>query len=122
MIGHSRSSRALSELEDAIRTFKLNYSQYAKKNQKYILIDDQLEIAFPERMTPSDVQGTAEIFSDNIRKTLHVSERRKSLTETKWTSEVGQFFTKLYPVARLSCGLTAAVAEVSPVESRFLTI
>jgi hypothetical protein len=105
----------LSELEDAIKMFKSNYSQFAKKNQKYILIDDELEIAFPEQITPSDIQSTVEIFSNNIRKTLHVSERRKSLTETRWTSDVGQFFTKLYPVARLSCGLTAAIAEVFPV-------
>jgi uncharacterized protein YchJ len=122
LIGQSKKPTALSELDDAIKTFKWNYSQFAKKNQKYLLIDDELETAFPKQMTPSDVQSTADIFSATVWKTLQVSERKKSISDTKWTSEVAQFFTKLYPVARLSCGLTAAIAEVYPVARGFLKI
>jgi hypothetical protein len=74
-----------------------------------------LEIAFPDQMTATSIKDTAKMFGDNISKVQHVTERRKSLTENKWTSRVGQFFTKLFPIAQFSLNLTVAIADVAPV-------
>jgi hypothetical protein len=103
-----------SELEEAIKEFESNYSQFLNKNQKYVLIDDQLEINFLARTKTSTVEDTAAAFGERLRKIQHVSDRKGSLTEKKWTRQVEQFFHKLYPVTRLACGFTAFVAEVLP--------
>jgi hypothetical protein len=102
----------LLELEEALNEFKKNYVQFAQKNRQYVLMEDELTNIFSSDATSGDIKDTAKIFEDNIWKTVRITERRKSLTETKWTARIGQFLTKLYPVARLSCGLTAAIAEV----------
>jgi hypothetical protein len=65
-------------------------------------------------MTSTGIQETAKSFGNNIVKIQSISQRRKSLTESKWTSQVGQFFTKLFPVAQLALSLTTTAADVTP--------
>jgi len=77
-----------------------------------MLIHDQLDIAFPEQMSRGSIHDTAKTFGENVSKIQFVSERRQSLTQNKWTSQVGQFFTKMIPITKLSLGIVGAVAEV----------
>ena len=109
----------VSELEEAIKEFKSNYSQFLKKNQKYTPVDDELEIDFLEGTT---LVGTATAFGDRIRKIQNVTERKDIVMEKKWTRQVEQFLIKLYPVARFACGFAAVAAEVLPPNFGFLTI
>jgi hypothetical protein len=108
----TRASRSLLELDEAIGEFKRNYDQFANKNSRYILIEEDLEIAFRTANKSDDIKHTAKIFEDNILTTIQIIERKRSITEGKWTHQVGGFLTKLFPVASLACGLTAAIAEV----------
>jgi hypothetical protein len=107
-----RTSRYLFELTEAINEFRKNYVQFSKANSEYILIDDELENVIPDIATVGDVKQLAKIFERNVTKTIRINERKKHLTESHWPTQVGHFLTKLYPVAKLSCSLMGAVAEV----------
>ena len=110
----TRTSRSLSELDEAIDEFKRNYDHFAKKNSWYILIEEDLEIAFQSVNKRDDIKHSAEIFGNNVSTTIRIVERKRSIAEGKWINQVGRFMTKLFPVATLACGLTAAIAEVYP--------
>lgn len=105
-------SRSGSELQKAIHEFKHNYRLFAQKNKQYIILDEALDKAFQISFETADIRDTAEVFRKHVWKTLETMETRKEKLVNKWTTKVGQFVTKLYPVARLASGLTAATAEV----------
>jgi hypothetical protein len=71
-----------------------------------------LENAFRKPNNDAEIKHTAKVFGENILTTIQTFERKKSITEGKWTNRVGYFLTKLFPVATLACGLTGAIAEV----------
>jgi hypothetical protein len=107
-----KTSRYVSELNEAIREFKKNYVRFSKANSEYILIDDELENVMPDIATVGDLKQIAQTFHQNVTKTIRIKERKKSVTESHWLNQVGHFLTKLYPVAKLSCSLMGAVVEV----------
>jgi hypothetical protein len=107
-----RMSSYISELNKAINEFRKNYVKFAKANSEYILIDDELENAIPDIATVGDVKQIAKLFEQNVTKTIRINERKKLLRESHWLTQVGHFFSKLYPVAKLSCSLMGAVVEV----------
>lgn len=106
------TSRSQSELSKAIADFKLNYQKFASKNNQYILIEDDFQSAFQKAQEVDNIKHATQLFGEAVRVTFRIVERKKKLTESKWTHKVGDFLTKLYPVARLSFDVTAAVAEV----------
>jgi len=108
-----RTSRCLSELNDAINEFRKHYVQFSKANSEYMLIDDELENVLPDIATVTDVREVAKIFEQNVTKTIRIKGRKKLLTESHWPTQVSLFLSKLYPIAKLSCSLMDAVAEVS---------
>jgi hypothetical protein len=104
-------AREPTELDKAIDRFEMNYKQFSKK---YVLIDKDLVGAFQAATKGDDIKHTAKIFGENVLTTLKSVERKKGIAQGNWINQVGQFLTKLYPLASLACGLTAAVAEVLP--------
>src|SRR5277367_4974255 len=104
-------ARESTELDKAIDQFEMNYKQFSKK---YVLIDKDLVGAFQTATKGDDIKHTAKIFGENVLTTLKSVERKKGIARGNWINQVGQFLTKLYPLASLVCGLTAAVAEVPP--------
>ena len=114
----ARQTRCRLELNEAIDEFRKNYVQFSKANREYILIDDELENVLRD-IAAVDVKDIAKTFERNVTRTMRITERKKLLTENHWPTQVGHFLTKLYPVAKLSCSLMGAVAEVSPRQLRF---
>jgi hypothetical protein len=108
-----RTSRCFLELTEAINGFKMNYVQFAKANSQYILVDDELESLLPDIATVPDVKEIAKIFEQNVTKTIRINERKRVLTKSHWPKQVAHFLSKLYPIAKLSCSLMGAVAEVA---------
>jgi hypothetical protein len=108
-----KTSRCFLELTEAMDIFRKNYVQFAKANSEYILIDDELENVLPDIATITDVKQIAKIFEQNVTKTIRINARKKLLTETHWPAQVTHFLSKLYPIAKLSCNLMGAVAEVA---------
>lgn len=113
----SAPSRSVSELEEAIKEFKENYSLFARKKQKYILIDGELDDVFLDEITYSNVKSTAKFVGGKIRETQQITKRKNSIIENTWTGQIGHFFTSLYPVAKLSCGLMGSVADVPSIQA-----
>jgi len=107
-----QTAQQLSELDKALDHFEKNCKQFSKK---YILIDDDLENLFQSGNKGDDLKHMAKIFGDNVSTTIKAVEKKQTITQGKWTNQVGQFLIKLYPVASLACGLTAAAADVFPV-------
>jgi hypothetical protein len=66
----------------------------------------------PDIATVGDVKQIAKLFEQNVTKTIRIKERKKLVRESHWPTQVGHFLSKLHPVAKLSCNLIGAVAEV----------
>lgn len=109
----SQATRAMSELYRAIDEFEKHYKQFSRR---YIVIEEDLESVFqsPQKRELGDLKATAKIFGDNVVMTIKTVEKKQDITQSKWTTQVGLFLTKLYPLARLGCGLMGSVAEVLP--------
>ena len=106
-------SRAMSELHRAVDEFEKCYKQFSSR---YIVIEEDLESAFqkPKKRELDDLKATAKIFGDNVVTTIKTIEKKQGITQGQWTNQVGLFLTKLYPLARLGCGLMGSIAEVLP--------
>jgi hypothetical protein len=106
-------SRSLSELEEAIAVSEKNYEQFIALNRKFVLIGDDFRGAFQNAEAGGDIRKSAQLFGDGVWAALRILERKQKFKQTNWTTRVGTFLTKLYPVARISLGLTVAIADVS---------
>jgi len=104
-------ARSATELEKAIDEFKVNYQHFAQQNKQYIILEDALDGAFQKPHATLNLRDTAEMIRQKLRTTMNTSQTKKE-SHDKWTSKIGQFVTKLYPVAKLASGHTASVAEV----------
>lgn len=108
-------SKSLSELDDAIAEFKNNYELFMAVNSKFVLIDDDFRGAFQKAEAGGNVRQSAEIFRHTVWATVRTVENKQKYVQQKWIAKVGNFLTKLYPIAKLSLGLAGAIAEVSSI-------
>lgn len=109
-------SRALSELKSAIAKFKHNYEEFSEKNQRFIRIDRYHDVqkAMEKAGKEQDIRRSARIFETEISATLQVTRKKQDFSNSKWVGKLINFMTNVYPVARLSLGLTSAIAQVHP--------
>ena len=105
-------TRSALELQKALDKFKLNYQLFVRNNKQYINVEEALDDAFLSLHGPVNIRDTAEIIRQKLWTTMTTSQTNKESQSSKWTTKIGQFVTKLYPVAKLASGLTASVAEV----------
>jgi hypothetical protein len=105
-------SGPLRELAAATTEFTTNYRQFAEKNKRFVLLDDDLQIAFQSDEVGKDVKQAAQFFRERLRATVQAVEQKHKSVELKWTSKVTSFLSKLYPVAKLSLSVTVAAADV----------
>ena len=110
----TRLSRSVEELYSAVETFKKNYEQFAAQNTKFLLIGDEFQTSFANATATNDIRRSAEIFGDGVWSTLRAIESKHTAANTKWTSKVGNFLAKLYPVASLTLNLAVAASGVLP--------
>ena len=109
----SRISRSLTELDIAMTEFRQNYELFAKKHPDVFLLDDEFNTAFRSAEATDDIKRSAQIFGDGIWAVLQTIETKKNIGKSAWLTKLGNFLTKVYPVAMLSLNLTTTVAEVS---------
>lgn len=108
----TRISKSQSELAEAIADFKKNYENFAMHNQQFLLIDDDFQNAFMTAEAGDDIRHSAQLFGAGIGSALRTIETKNKINESKWTSRIGKFMTKLYPLARLSLSVVEAVGNV----------
>jgi hypothetical protein len=99
-------------LKTAVAEFKKHYLLFAEENKEFIIIETGVDSAIQKAEAEEDVRKSAHVFGREITNVMRLFEQKESLSKGKWTSRVGDFLTKLYPVARLSLQLTGVIAEV----------
>jgi len=104
--------RALTELNTAVLEFKERCELLAKRNQKMVRIDEAAQTAILEATKNADIQSAATFFGSQISAAIRARTMRQETPDSVWSNKLCKFLTKLYPVARLSLGLTSALAEV----------
>ena len=109
----TRVSKSLSELSDAVAKFKENYEQFAAKRRDVLLIDIDFQKALEDVEAGGAVGLAAQAFGDKIRDVMRLIETKKELSKNRWSSRLGTFITKLYPVASLSLNLVTIAAQVT---------
>lgn len=109
----TRVSKSLSELSDAVAKFKENYEQFAAKRRDVLLIDIDFQKALEDAEAGGAVGLAAQAFGDKIRDVMRLIETKKELFKNRWSSRLGTFITKLYPVASLSLNLVTVAAQVT---------
>jgi hypothetical protein len=103
---------SLARLQEAVAELKGNYEQFVKYNQDFVLPADNFQTAFEDAERETDFRCAARTFKDGIRSVLTVIENKHKSKESKWTSIIGNFIVKLYPIAKLSLGFASAIGEV----------
>jgi hypothetical protein len=109
----TKLSRSESELDKASETFKKNYELFAAKNAKFLVVGDEFQAAFTNAKATTDIKRSAQIFGDGVWSTIQAIENKQAAANIKWTSKVGNFLAKLYPVAILTMNLAVAGSDVS---------
>jgi len=102
-----------SELNSAVAEFRDHYQRFRSRNQQLISVDDNIHSAIDNAVKVQDIKHSAHLFGAEISTTLTITKKKQELSGSKWLNKLGNFITKLYPVARLSLSLTSAIAEVS---------
>jgi len=106
--------RALAALKCAVDQFEEHYRTYAEDHRQYIRIEDDFHSAIQNAALEEDIALSAEIFADQIRTTLAVTEMKEDFRKSTngWSRTLCKFLGRLYPVARFSLRLSGAFAEV----------
>jgi hypothetical protein len=107
------STRSLAEFQAAVTKFTENYKRFASKHAQYLVVEDDFYDAFLTAKTGNDISQAGQIFGDQVSASLGAFENKKTATKGNWTTRLGNFFTKLYPVARLTLSLAGAVGDVT---------
>src|SRR5271154_544767 len=108
----STLSNARTDLDAAVTEFVVNYTAFARKNPRLIEVGHSLDIAIAQANAEGDMRHSAQVFESKINATLE-GFKAKQLADNSWVNQVGKFLTRVYPIARLTLGLTSTIAEVS---------
>lgn len=110
----NRLAGCVSDFKDAIKELEEHNKQFFSSNPGFITIKDRFDTAFREADANRDIRSGSQVLSKGILTALQTLEAEGNIKKDKWTTKVGNFLKKLYPVARLSLKLTGAVVGVSP--------
>jgi hypothetical protein len=105
--------RHLRELAAATTEFRTNYKRFAEKHKEFLMLDDDLQASLTNIDREKDVRLAAQALETRLRTTVQAVEKKGESLEGKWTTKVGNFLKKLYPVSQLALSLTAAVSDVN---------
>jgi hypothetical protein len=105
--------RHLKELAAATTEFRTNYKRFAEKHKEFLMLDDDLQASLTNIDREKDVRLAAQTLETRLRTTVQAVGKKDESLEGKWTTKVGNFLKKLYPVSQLALSLTAAVSDVN---------
>lgn len=104
---------SISELEAAGKELTENYEIFITRNEKFLSIpEDALNSTFLQSDTELDIRQAAQALGQRVRTVLRTVEQKHKIGQEKWSTKVGSFLTKCYPIARLTLGLAGAIGEV----------
>lgn len=105
--------RHLKELAAATTELQTNYKRFAEKHKEFLMLDDDLQASLTNIGGEKDVRLAAQALETRLRTTVLAVGKKDESLEGKWTTKVGNFLKKLYPVSQLALSLTVAVSDVN---------
>ena len=111
----------VSGLEAAVQELTVNYETFITRNEQFLRIpENALNRTFLSIDAEIDIRQAAKAFGYNVKMVLDTVEQKHKIRQENWSTKVGSFLTKCYPIARLSLELAGAIGEVtssSPITS-----
>ena len=100
----------------ALTQFEHNYEVFVNHHgqSRYVVITEEVDIAFRNAEAEKNVAMSARTFSRKITTVLDSIKSRQEGTKPKWTTKLGGFLQKIYPIARLTLNITSSVSEATP--------
>jgi len=109
----STHPRAVLELNKAVDEFRNHYILFTKNDKRLLAINEaDLDSALSRSSLTTGVKGSATLFGKEIRNVMSITKQKEQLVETKWTTRVGEFCCRLYPVAKFSIQIAGVVGQV----------
>jgi hypothetical protein len=105
-------SKALYELQRASEQFTHNYERFLAKNNQFLTLDREIDSAIQIAEVGEEISYSATLFKKHISNVLEVNHRKDEHSQSKWPSKVGRLLSALYPVVKITIGVTTTVAEV----------
>jgi hypothetical protein len=106
------SSKALRELRKVSERFRHNYERFLAKHDQFLTLNNEIDSAIQVAEVGTEISYSAAIFKKHISNVLEVNNRKEEYSNTKWPSKVGRLLGALYPVVKITIGITTTVAEV----------
>jgi len=110
----TRESAALTNLTEVLVEFQKNYTKFTHKNRHFFVIDEGIFRAIQTAMQVGDIKRSSELFEQEISNTLLTLEKNQIESKSKWTSKLGRFVVRLYPIAKICLSVSSTAAEVVP--------
>ena len=73
-----------------------------------------MDIAFQDAELERNVTMSAKTFSRRITTVLETVKIREEAMKPKWTTKLGSFVQKIYPIVRLALGVTNSLSQATP--------
>jgi hypothetical protein len=105
-------AKALYELKRASEQFTHNYERFLSKHNQFLTLDREIDSAIQIAEVGDEISYSATLFKKHISNVLEVNHRKDEHSQSKWPSKVGRLLSALYPVVKITIGVTATVAEV----------
>ena len=87
--------------------------KFTEKHREYVRVDADVEAVIDSVDREADVKIAAQLFGKEINETMGALKRKQQKLAHKWTTKLGTFLTKLYPLTRLSINVAGTLAAVN---------
>jgi len=101
---------ARAELKDVSEAFDTNYHKFLSRHATLVTFDAEVKGALNTSHSEANIQVSAKLFRHQLNKVSQSYARSKE--HLNWHKKVGNFVASLYPVVRLTLGVTSDVAGV----------
>ena len=101
---------ARTELKNVSEAFDANYHKFLSRQATLVTFDAEVKRALDTVHSEANIQVSAKQFREQLNKVSQSYARSKE--HLAWHKKVGNFVASLYPVVRLTLGVTSDVAGV----------
>jgi len=105
-------TQARENLRAAVEKLRISCAKFAEYNKDF-LAGNEFQSLVNRAQQETNVHRSAEIFRSEISEVIRIKSQGDEVSKKKVLPRVGHFLVKIFPVAKLSLGLTGSIAEVS---------
>jgi hypothetical protein len=105
-------TKAQAELTAVSAQFTEYYENFLAKHKQFIRLNDEICCVIRDTETKNDICHWGMAFKQHIENVLQVSRQKEEKSSERWHFKVGRWLSALYPIARISIGITTSMADV----------